>query len=166
MAKFLRAMMNDGHLDGTKILEPKTLRAMLEPQFPNAEKDEDQGLFWAFKKGLIGHAGGGQDVPYFLKPDLGGHQALRGYSSFRFRDRSSLLLTGEYRWSAGPLVDMALFADAGTVAPRLEAVSLGDLHTSYGIGFTLHTPSTTFTRIELARSREGLGLLVSFGPSF
>ena len=109
---------------------------------------------------------GGQDVPYFLMPDLGGHQALRGYSSFRFRDRSSLLLTGEYRWSAGPLVDMALFADAGTVAPRLNAVSLRDLHTSYGIGFTVHTPSTTFTRIELARSREGLGLLVSFGPSF
>jgi CubicO group peptidase (beta-lactamase class C family) len=58
MAKFLRAVMNAGSLDGTKILEPKTLQAMLEPQFPNAEKDEDQGLFWAFKKGLIGHAGG------------------------------------------------------------------------------------------------------------
>ena len=110
--------------------------------------------------------GGGQDVPYFLMPALGGHQALRGYSSFRFRDRSSLLLTGEYRWSAGPLVDMALFADAGTVAPRLSAVSLGDLRGSYGIGVTVHTPSATFTRIEIARSREGLGLLVSFGPSF
>ena len=50
MAKFLAAMMSGGSLGGATILEPKTLQAMLEPQFPNAEKDEDQGLFWAFKK--------------------------------------------------------------------------------------------------------------------
>ena len=66
MAKFLRAMMNNGSLDGTKILEPKTLRAMLEPQFPNADKDEDQGLFWAFKRGLIGHAGGDPGASSYL----------------------------------------------------------------------------------------------------
>ena len=58
MAKFLTAMMNGGNLNSSTILEPQTLKAMLEPQFPAAEKDEDQGLFWAFKKGLIGHAGG------------------------------------------------------------------------------------------------------------
>ena len=58
MAKFLAAMMNGGSLGSATILEPKTLQAMLEPQFKDAEKDEDQGLFWAFKKGLIGHAGG------------------------------------------------------------------------------------------------------------
>ena len=58
MAKFLAAMMNGGQLNGAKILEPQTLEAMLEPQFKNAEQDEDQSLFWAFKKGLIGHAGG------------------------------------------------------------------------------------------------------------
>ncbi len=58
MAKFLAAMMSGGQLGGAMILEPRTLQAMLEPQFPSAEKDEDQGLFWAFKKGLIGHAGG------------------------------------------------------------------------------------------------------------
>ena len=66
MAKFLRAMMNSGSLDGTKILEPKTLQAMLEPQFPNAQKDEDQGLFWAFKKGLIGHAGGDPGASLYM----------------------------------------------------------------------------------------------------
>jgi hypothetical protein len=108
----------------------------------------------------------GQSVPYFLLPELGGHHTLRGYSSWRFRDRNRLLLTGEYRWSAGPLVDMALFADAGKVAPRLEELTLRGLRTSFGIGFTVHTPSATMTRFEVARSREGLGLLISFGPSF
>jgi AAA family ATP:ADP antiporter len=108
----------------------------------------------------------GQAVPYYLLPELGGHRALRGYSSWRFRDRNRLLLSGEYRWTAGPLVDMSIFMDAGKVAPRLEELTLRDLRTSYGIGFALHTPSATMTRIEVARSREGLGLLISFGPSF
>ena len=38
------------------------------------------------------------DVPYFLMPSVGGGDSLRAYSSFRFRDRHSLLLQGEFRW--------------------------------------------------------------------
>ena len=60
----------------------------------------------------------GQDVPYFLLPDLGGSHTLRGYPAWRFRGRNRMILTGEYRWTAGPLVDMALFLDAGKVADR------------------------------------------------
>ncbi len=111
-------------------------------------------------------AGDAQEVPYFLLPSLGGHDALRGYSSWRFRDRDRLLMSAEYRWMAGPLVDMALFVDAGRVASRLADLSLRDLRTSYGVGFNVHTPAATVTRLELARSQEGFGLLVSFGPSF
>jgi len=77
-----------------------------------------------------------------------------------------MVLTGEYRWTAGSFVDMALFADAGKVADRFSGLDLQDLKTSAGIGMTLHTPSRTVTRIELARTREGLGLSFSFSPSF
>lgn len=108
----------------------------------------------------------GADVPYFLLPELGGSRLLRGYSPWRFRDRNRLLLTGEYRWPAGPFVDMALFMDAGTVAPNRRDLSLRDLRTSHGIGMRIHTPSATVTRIELARSREGMSLIFSFSPSF
>jgi AAA family ATP:ADP antiporter len=111
-------------------------------------------------------AGAGQDVPYALMPSLGGHDALRGYSSWRFRDRDRLLMTAEYRWIAGPLVDMAIFVDAGQVAGSLDGFSARDLRASYGLGFSVHTPSATVTRFEVARSREGFGLLMSFGPSF
>lgn len=111
-------------------------------------------------------AGAGSEVPFFLLPELGGPRALRGYSSWRFRDRARLVLSAEYRWTAGPLVDMSVFADAGAVAPRVTALTSEPLRTSYGVGFTVHTPSSTLTRLEIARSREGLGLLVSFGPSF
>jgi outer membrane protein assembly factor BamA len=104
-------------------------------------------------------------VPFFLLPDLGGHE-LRGYPSFRFRDRNRVLLTGEYRWAAGPFVDMAIFMDAGTVAHEFDDLDLGRLATTQGVGLTFHTPSRTALRVEVARSREGMGLVFSFSPNF
>ena len=61
---------------------------------------------------------------------------------------------------------MALFLDAGKVAPRLSELDLRGLATSYGVGISLHTPISTVTRIELARTREGNSLVFSFSPSF
>jgi len=108
----------------------------------------------------------GQDVPDFLLPDLGGSHTLRGYSAWRFRDRNRLLLSGEYRWTAGPFVDMALFLDAGKVAARASDLDLSGLKKVYGIGFSIHTLTSTVTRIELARTPEGNSLGFSFSPSF
>ena len=107
----------------------------------------------------------GRDVPFFLLPDLGG-RTLRGYSPWRFRDRNRVLLSGEYRWAAGPFVDMALFMDAGTVASRFSGLDMGRLLTTKGIGVSFHTFNATVLRIEAARSAEGSGLLFSFSPSF
>jgi AAA family ATP:ADP antiporter len=109
---------------------------------------------------------GGNEVPYFLMPDLGGSHTLRGYSAWRFRDRNRMLLSGEYRWTAGPFVDMALFVDAGQVAPRFSGLDWRDVRKTYGIGVSVHTPSSTVTRIEVARTAEGTSLGLSFGPSF
>ena len=108
----------------------------------------------------------GNDVPYFLLPDLGGSKTLRGYSSWRFRDRNRLLLTGEWRWTAGQFVDMALFMDAGTVAPRVADLSWRDMKKSYGVGMTVHTFSSTVARIDVARTSNGISVGLSFSPSF
>jgi outer membrane protein assembly factor BamA len=108
----------------------------------------------------------GNQVPYFLMPELGGSRNLRGFSAMRFRDRNRMLLTGEYRWSAGPLVDMALFVDAGKVAATVSDLNFDKLQVAHGIGFRVHTPAATVTRIELARSSEGMRLVFSFAPSF
>jgi hypothetical protein len=105
-------------------------------------------------------------VPYFLMPDLGGGGTLRGYSSWRFRDRSRTLVGAEYRWMANRFLEMALFADAGTVTPRLRDVRGAEVHTSYGIGGRLHTPATTVLRLDVARTAEGVALVLAFGPSF
>ena len=108
----------------------------------------------------------GESVPYVLLPDLGGSHTLRGYPSWRFRDRNRMALTGEYRWKAGHFLDMALFVDAGQVAPRFGSLDLGKLKKTYGLGMSFHTPVSTVTRIEVARTGEGTALVFSFSPSF
>jgi outer membrane translocation and assembly module TamA len=76
------------------------------------------------------------------------------------------LLTGEYRWTAGNFVDMALFLDAGKVVAEHSDVDLEKLRTTYGIGVRFHTPAATVMRIEIAHTHEGNGLIFAFGPSF
>ena len=107
------------------------------------------------------------DVPYFLMPSVGGGSSLRGYSSFRFRDRHSLLLQGELRWIPNRYgLDMAIFYDAGTVAPQRSRLSLSDLETSVGVGLRLHSPTVTPIRIDLAKGSEGLRLVVAGSAAF
>ena len=67
-------------------------------------------------------------MPYFLLPSLGSGSTLRGYSSWRFRDRHSLLMSGEFRWIPNRLgLDMALFYDTGKVTPRWDDLSFKGL---------------------------------------
>ncbi len=108
----------------------------------------------------------GHDVPFFLMPSLGSGTALRGFDNFRFRDRQSLLLTAEYRWRPSRFLDMAVFYDAGRVAPRLDDLRLREFRRSYGIGARFHAPSATVLRFELARSDEATRFIVGAGPVF
>ena len=105
----------------------------------------------------------GREVPYFLMPQLGGGSDLRGYPSWRFRDRHSLLLSGEYRWTPSHFVDMALFMDAGKVVSTRGQIDFENLRRSYGIGIRFHAPAATILRIELARTSEALALIFGFG---
>ncbi len=106
-------------------------------------------------------------VPYFLMPSLGSGSTLRGFSSWRFRDRHAVLFNGEWRWIPSRLaLDMALFFDAGMVAPRIEAIAMESLATSYGIGVRFHGPTRTPLRVELARSREGTRIVFAASAAF
>ena len=106
-------------------------------------------------------------VPYFLLPSLGGGSTLRGFSGWRFRDRSSLLMSGEFRWIPSRLaLDMALFYDTGKVTPRFHDLSFTGLASDFGIGIRFHGPLATPLRIDLARSREGMHLVFAGGASF
>jgi len=106
-------------------------------------------------------------VPYFLLPALGSGSTLRAYSSWRFRDRHSVLVSGEWRWIASRLaLDMAFFYDAGMVAPTLDAIAPGSFVSDVGIGARFHGPARTPLRVELAHGREGTRLVFAASAAF
>jgi hypothetical protein len=108
-------------------------------------------------------ASDGNVVPFFLMPQLGGND-LRGFSSYRFRDRHSLMFTAEYRWYVQEFVDMAIFYDAGKVTSRRSQLDFDGLKSSVGAGIRFHGPETTAVRLEVAHSREGWRLIFGFSP--
>jgi hypothetical protein len=106
-------------------------------------------------------------VPYFLMPSLGSGSTLRGYSSWRFRDRHAALGSAELRFILNRMaLDMALFYDAGTVAPRFDALQASEISSNYGLGFRFHAPARTPLRVELARGREGLRIVFAASAAF
>ena len=106
-------------------------------------------------------------VPFFLLPSLGSGSTLRAYPSWRFRDRHSLLMSGEFRWMPALLMlDVALFYDTGKVASRREDLNFEQLHHNWGLGFRFHGPLATPLRIEFAHGREGLNIVFSGAAAF
>jgi hypothetical protein len=106
-------------------------------------------------------------VPYFLMPSLGSGSTLRGYSSWRFRDRHSLLMSAEWRWIPNRLgLDMAIFYDTGKVTPRFDDISFKGLKSDVGIGIRFHSPLATPLRIELAKGSEGMRLVFAGSAAF
>lgn len=108
---------------------------------------------------------GGDVVPFFLMPHLGGSDFLRGFRQYRFRDDHAMLLTGQYRWYAQEYMEGVLFYEAGKVASQRSDLDLKHLERSYGIGLHFHTPTATVLRLEVARSREGTRLIFGFSPA-
>jgi len=108
----------------------------------------------------------GQQVPFYLLPSLGGGSNLRGYSSFRFRDRNSLLLQAEWRIMVNRFFDTAVFYDAGHVAAHASDLDFSEMKHDYGFGARIHTPFATVLRIDVARSPEGTTLVFATSPVF
>jgi hypothetical protein len=109
---------------------------------------------------------GDQEIPYFMLPSLGGGSNLRGYSSWRFRDRNSLLLQGEWRILVNRYMDTAFFYDAGKVTTLTADLDLDGLKHDFGFGVRFHTPISTPLRIDFAKSPEGLAIVFSNSAAF
>ena len=106
-------------------------------------------------------------VPYFLLPSLGSGSTLRGYSSWRFRDRHALLLSGEWRWIPNRMaLDMAFFYDTGMVASRVDDIALNAFASDFGVGIRFHGPARTPLRVELAKGDEGLQVVFAASAAF
>jgi len=104
-------------------------------------------------------------VPFYLLPTLGGSYSLRGFRSFRFRDRSLLLLQSEYRWRVNDFVHGAVFYETGAVGPQLS--DLGGLRRDYGVGLRAGSRNGVAFRADVALgSGEGTRILIRFDNAF
>lgn len=110
-------------------------------------------------------AAAGQDVPFYLQQTLGGAYSLRGFRTFRFRDRSLALLQAEYRWRINEFVTGAVFYDTGAVAARFG--DLGGFERDYGFGLRAGGRNGVAFRTDVVfGSGEGTRLLVRFDNVF
>jgi hypothetical protein len=106
-------------------------------------------------------------IPYFMLPSLGGASSLRGYPSWRFRERNSLLFQGEFRWIPNRSgMDMAIFYDAGKVTGQRKAFNMTGLHKDVGLEIRFHGPTMTPLRFGLARGSEGWQLVFGGSAAF
>jgi hypothetical protein len=118
------------------------------------------------------------DLPFYDLPSLGGSNTLRGYIANRFTDNSAWHAVAEYRFWVVPRgfrltrtirverIGLALFAEAGTVAPSLGDLPTAKIHASYGIGLRISLERIALFRADLGFSDEGTNLSVGFGLSF
>lgn len=99
----------------------------------------------------------GRSVPFYLLPSLGGTNTLRSFADYRFHDRHMAVANAELRLALMTHVDLAMFVDAGNVAPRIEDLDFDKR--SYGAGLRLHTRRLTTARLDVARGGEGWSML-------
>lgn len=107
-----------------------------------------------------------QEIPFFMLPAVGGGSSLRGYSSWRFRDRNSLELQAEWRVMVNRFLDLAFFYDTGKVEANTRDLNFKNLHDDFGVGVRFHGPLSTPLRVDLARSVEGLSFVFAASAVF
>jgi len=108
----------------------------------------------------------GAEVPFYLQETLGGSHDLRGFRNFRLRGTKLAVFQLEYRWEMVPAIELALFAESGTVASAGERLDLDDQRTSWGAALRLKTPTNFLARVEWAKSAEGSRFYVRFSPAW
>jgi hypothetical protein len=130
--------------------------------------------------GFVAATNTGADVPYYMlytlggagglksfRPDLlgtdGTRATLRGFRSYRFRDRNIVLMQAEYRIPVHKYVHTTVFIDAGQVAPRTsELFRQLRANTGFSVGFVRN--GRTVGRMDVGfGGGEGVHLSWSFG---
>ena len=97
---------------------------------------------------------------------LGGHETLRGFRDFRFRDTNLLYFSTEYRWEATTGVELAAFYDTGKVFPGSFSFDFDGSKHSVGGGIRFKSMRRVIFRIDVGSGSEGTLVYFAVGPSF
>ncbi len=130
--------------------------------------------------GFVAATNTGSDVPYYMlytlggagglksfRPDLlgtdGTRATLRGFRSYRFRDRNLVLMQAEYRIPVHKYVHTTVFVDAGQVAPRTSEL-FKELRANTGFSLGFVRKGRTVGRVDVGfGGGEGVHISWSFG---
>jgi hypothetical protein len=115
---------------------------------------------------VLTETGGGQRVPFYLQPVLGGSDDLRGFRPFRFSGQNLLSTTAEYRWEIFAGLDGALFWDGGKVFARRGQLNFSNIESSVGVGLRFNARNSTFIRLDAGFSHEGFQFWIKFNDPF
>jgi outer membrane translocation and assembly module TamA len=105
---------------------------------------------------------GQNSIPFYLQPQLGGPNDLRGFAGRRFYDNNLVIATAEYQWQIFSGAWLAVFSDTGKVFPRWDNWSVRGLRTSYGVGLRFGGSGMGAGRFDFAWSKEGSQFWVVF----
>jgi hypothetical protein len=105
-------------------------------------------------------------LPFYRLVQSDGATSFAGYASERFRDRQLLLVRAEYRWLVFYQMSALALYELGEVAPSASAFSVRDAHRSYGGGLRYAMSETGTMRLEVAKSTEGLHVVLEMGRDF
>ncbi len=79
--------------------------------------------------------GNSPELPFYLRPSLGGREKLRSYPSRRFVDNDVVLASIEYRYPIWDVVDAFVFLDEGHAFEDVgNDFTFRDFHWSSGVG--------------------------------
>ncbi|HYL65183.1 MAG TPA: hypothetical protein VE077_21420 [Candidatus Methylomirabilis sp.] len=116
-------------------------------------------------------ASGGNTVPFYLMPTLGGTDAnneptLRGFKDFQFRGPDAILMQAEYNHRLWKYLGAYAFYDAGKVALNTGDLNFNNLRQSYGVGVSFWMNDLVLFKIYVGMG-SGAGVHPYFGiPSF
>lgn len=100
-------------------------------------------------------------VPFYYLSELGEDIGFRGFDRGRFRDYDLVMGTLEFRYPISNNIYAMIFTDAGQVASNIfKELKRDNLQISYGGGFRLLSVFGNVTKLEIAKSKDGI--LVKF----
>jgi len=104
---------------------------------------------------------GGDAVPFYLQPTLGGADIhdenwLRSYRNYRFRDRHLVAYEISYERRILDPLGVRVFGQLGKVGRHPDDLDFTGLKSSVGVGATFRLGGQTFFEISFAWGKEGM----------
>lgn len=107
-------------------------------------------------------------APFYLLPQLGGAELLRGYFEGRYRDKTLLLAQGEYRFPLVWRIGGTAFGGLGNVSPTFREIGSSAPKWSVGAGVRLmiNSDEQLNLRADVGVGRETHGFYFGIGEVF